>query len=185
MCAPLAPLGSKRMLRGGGSMASNVDDADKLAPWQIAVEGSFWAIFGEVDTEFFDAYVPYGQPVLFLYTVVASIVLVNLLVAMFSDTYNKVYSNSEIEYKFQKYSRIFLYMNVVHRIPPPFNVAVVGPQVLVHYITSMCTGPHRHASASSTATFPIEAATCSAVSPCSFAAMSYELLSITASVWSP
>ena len=40
--------------------------------------------------------VPFGQEVLFVYVLVASIVLVNLLVAMFSDTYVKVTANSEV-----------------------------------------------------------------------------------------
>ena len=55
----------------------------------------------------------------------ASIILVNLLVAMFSDTYNRILENAEVEYKFQKYNRIFLYTNIVTSIPPPFNLPIV------------------------------------------------------------
>ena len=124
-----------RMLKNSGGSA--VSDEPVEQNWLQAIDITFWAIFGEVDTDFFDAKVPYGQPVLFLYTVVASIVLVNLLVAMFADTYNKVFQNSEIEYKFQKYSRIFMYMNIATRVPPPFNVAIVGPELLLHYGTKV------------------------------------------------
>ena len=65
--------------------------------------------------------------------------LVNLLVAMFTDTYNKVFNNSEIEYKYQKYARIFLYKNVAHRIPPPFNVFILLPQLMAHYLVEWST----------------------------------------------
>jgi len=44
-----------------------------------------------------------------------------------------VFKNSEIEYKYQKYARIFLYQNVAHPIPPPFNLVIVLPQLIAHW----------------------------------------------------
>ena len=61
------------------------------------------------------------MPILFMYALVSSIVLVNLLVAMFSDTYATVKSNSEIEFRFQKKYMVFLYQVMApdsHRVPP-------------------------------------------------------------------
>jgi len=108
-------------------------------PWQKSVIACFWAIFGEVEIDHFDAHVPLGQPVLFLYTVVMSIVLVNLLIAMFTETYQKVMHKSEIEYKFQMCNQIFIYKNVAQAIPPPFNLALVLPQLIGEFCCS-CGG---------------------------------------------
>ena len=76
----------------------------------------FWGIFGEFDLAFYEEHVPFGPPVLFVYLTTASIVLVNLLVAMFADTYATIKANSELEFRFQKYNRIFLYQRIVHPV---------------------------------------------------------------------
>ena len=62
---------------------------------------------------------------LFVYVVISSIVLVNLLIAMFSDTYVKIKANSELEFLYQKYNRVFLYQSVVKATPPPFNAPLL------------------------------------------------------------
>ena len=76
-----------RMLAaGGGNQASSNLYNSNLVPWHQAVLTVFWAVFGEFDRKYFDLKIPFGQPVLFVYILVSSIILVNLLVAMFSDT---------------------------------------------------------------------------------------------------
>lgn len=58
----------------------------------------FWSIFGEFDLEKTEDRAPFGAPLLFIYGVVVSIVLVNLLVAMFADSYARIKARSETEY---------------------------------------------------------------------------------------
>ena len=60
--------------------------------------------------------------VLWIYVMVASVSLVNLLVAMFSDSDSRIKPISEVEFKCQKYEQIFQYLFVMHPIPPPFNL---------------------------------------------------------------
>ena len=51
-----------------------------------AVTMPFWAVFGEFDIEELERDAPYSSPIMWVYVLVSNIVLVNLLVAMFSDT---------------------------------------------------------------------------------------------------
>ena len=86
----------------------------------------FWALFGELDLDQIEATMPNGGPLaMWLYIFLSSIVMVNLLVAMFAETYTRVKDNSEIEYRFQKCLRIFTYRHVAHSLPPPFNLYLV------------------------------------------------------------
>ena len=59
-----------------------------------------------------------------------TIVLVNLLIAMFSDTYTSIQSAAETEYRLQKAARTYLYRNVVLAVPPPLNF----PYVFYHTV---------------------------------------------------
>ena len=93
---PLSPPTGRRALHGGGGALSDEHGGDVSGSRGSKAEVlMFWAIFGEFDLDFIDENVPFGQPVLFVYALIASIVLVNLLVAMFSDTYTKIKLRSE------------------------------------------------------------------------------------------
>lgn len=50
---------------------------------------------------------------------------VNLLVAMFSETYSRIKTRAELEYLFQKSFRIHHHMNVTHRYAPVLNAPFV------------------------------------------------------------
>lgn len=115
-----------RMLRGGGSGGMPASDFQA----ELLV---FWAIFGEFDLGYIEENVPFGQPVLFAYAFLSTLVLVNLLIAMFSDTYTNVKENSETEYRFQKKHISYLYQNIVHEVPPPFNLTIITPLVYDYY----------------------------------------------------
>eukprot|EP00966_Prymnesium_polylepis_P245498 5679389-Prymnesium_polylepis.2 len=113
-------VGTERMLKDSTSDSGAEEQADREGPW-TSVSAAFWATFGEVDLEFFEAEVPLGQPVLYAYVLVSSIVLVNLLVAM---------GNSELEYRFQQCNSFFLYDKAVLLVPPPFNLPFVLPDLI-------------------------------------------------------
>ena len=93
----------------------------------------FWAMFAEFDLDEL-AKVPFGLPLMWVYVLIANIVLVNMLIAMFSDTYARIKKNALIEYHFQHYMYIFEYQYVVRTLPAPFNF----PLLLWDSCVSMC-----------------------------------------------
>lgn len=90
----------------------------------------FWAVFGEFDMTTWD---PFPAMVLWTYILIGSVSLVNLLVAMFADTFQRVKDNSEREYVYLKYMRLFEYRNVLLRLPPVIN----APFILFDFFSSM------------------------------------------------
>ena len=56
---------------------------------------------------------------------VSNVVLVNLLVAMFSDTYSRVKGKADVEWYYQAYNRLFMHQKVLHVVPPPLNLPLV------------------------------------------------------------
>ena len=83
-----------------------------------------WGVFGELSLLTLKD-IPYSQPLMFLYVLISTVVLVNLLVAMFADTYTRIQSSAEKEYRLQKTARTYLYRNVVLAMPPPLNFPYV------------------------------------------------------------
>lgn len=50
----------------------------------------FWAVFGDFDTTELQEMLPWSSWLVWVYVLISNVVLVNLLVAMFSDTYARV-----------------------------------------------------------------------------------------------
>jgi len=95
----------------------------------------FWAMFAEFDLDEL-AMVPFGLPLMWVYVVIANIVLVNMLIAMFADTYTRIKKNALLEYHFQHYMYIFEYQYVVRTIPPPFNFPLLLWDTCAHMCRS-------------------------------------------------
>eukprot|EP00966_Prymnesium_polylepis_P180590 4182820-Prymnesium_polylepis.1 len=57
-----------------------------------------WALFGEFDIEALETDAPRSAPIMWIYVLVSNVVLVNLLVAMFSDTYSRVKGKADVEW---------------------------------------------------------------------------------------
>ncbi|CAF3342500.1 unnamed protein product [Rotaria sp. Silwood2] len=81
---------------------------------------AYWHIFGEIEAlETFDAN-GYAAFILLLgYMTIVSILLVNLLIAMFSNTFDRLQSNADRIWKFQRYSLVCEYLSRPS-LPPPF-----------------------------------------------------------------
>jgi len=69
---------------------------------------------------------------IWLTTMISAVVMLNLLVAMFADTYTQVQAQSKQIFHYLKYKRIAMYREAVHPVPPPFNL----PILLIHWIPS-------------------------------------------------
>ena len=101
-----------------------------------------WAIFGEFDLELLQD-IPWSAALLWLYTFLSSIVLVNLLVAMFAETYNRVLSEAEQEHRYQKAVRVFQHRHAILALPPPFNLPIIAFFALIALKDSLCSLPAR------------------------------------------
>ncbi|CAF4855404.1 unnamed protein product [Rotaria sp. Silwood1] len=85
---------------------------------------AYWHIFGEIEAlETFDENFKangYAAFILLLgYMTIVSILLVNLLIAMFSNTFDRLQSNADRIWKFQRYSLVCEYLSRPS-LPPPF-----------------------------------------------------------------
>ena len=90
------------------------------APW--------WAIFGDPSPE---RYSWLASILIWVYCLVGNIVLVNMLIAMFADTYTKIASQSEIEYFFLRSTYLYEYQSsAVLSVPPVLNLPLILMAVL-------------------------------------------------------
>lgn len=105
-----------RVQVGNFSVPTNPFDSDGAAslPW--------WAVFGEFQP---DLYNPLVAAVTWIYSFIACIVLVNLLVAMLSSTFDQVRSASEVEYSFLKWDRLFKLRHTSTGCPPVLNAPFI------------------------------------------------------------
>jgi len=123
--------GSGDLIRADASRGEALRDftEDEHPTWRVLTIAA-WAIFGNLQLDFVEQYVPYGQPVVFGYAFMVMIVLVNLLVAMFADTYSRITQNSEMEFRFQMKYYTFVYQKIVHALPPPLNLPWILPVLI-------------------------------------------------------
>jgi len=91
-----------------------------------------WSMFGWLEPDRFQS--PLSIFVMFFYVMFVNITLVNLLIAMFSDTYQRVSKNAEREYTFKRFLSLHMYQNVLLAVPPPFNVPYVLWCILVNLL---------------------------------------------------
>ena len=91
----------------------------------------FWSIFGAWNFENFgDSAIYSPAPVaVFVYALFANLALVNLLIAMFSETYSRVKARAEIEYRFENFFRVYAHCHCVHRLPPILNAPSVIAEI--------------------------------------------------------
>lgn len=122
----------------GGALAASplrrlsVADGDDLPLFALPM----WAMFTEIDLEKLNQ-IPFGLATMWAYVLLANVVLVNLLIAMFADTYSRIKKNAHVEYHYQRFLHIFEYNHVVHTLPPPFNI----PYLLWDLATGRYVGP--------------------------------------------
>jgi len=105
-------------------MYASPDEEDPWSPF--STNGNFWAplwlMFGHIPL---NSYNGVSAVVGWVYSFVQCIGMVNLLVAMFADTYNRVQATSAVEYNFLKCHRMFLHRDVLKSVPPPINFPIV------------------------------------------------------------
>ena len=68
---------------------------------------------------------------------VSNVLLVNLLIAMMSETYSSIKENADVEWKFGRVSQVIEAMERTHALPPPFSL----PLMLVRFLWWMISSP--------------------------------------------
>jgi len=114
---------SGRLLRGGG-MSYDPDDPDAAQHELPLLALPLWAMFTDLEPQRF-ASIPFSLPLMYAYVMIANVVLVNLLIAMFADTYARIKSMADVEYHYQRFLPIFEHNHVVSAIPPPFSLPLL------------------------------------------------------------
>ncbi|CAF3539975.1 unnamed protein product [Rotaria socialis] len=103
---------------------------------------AFWQIFGELNAlEIFENnYRPNGYAAfvfLIAYMAIVSILLVNLLIAMFSNTFDRLQSDTDRIWKFQRYSLVREYLSRP-ALPPPFIFFPHVWRLILHLSVCCC-----------------------------------------------
>ena len=113
-----------------GEILSRDELMELSAPFHAngAMWAPLWAIFGDPSPE---RYSWLASILIWVYCLVGNIVLVNMLIAMFADTYTKIASQSEIEYFFLRSTHLYEYQSsAVLSVPPVLNLPLILMAVL-------------------------------------------------------
>ncbi|CAF1106758.1 unnamed protein product, partial [Didymodactylos carnosus] len=113
---------------------------------------AYWQIFGELKIldEFEDSYKATGYTVFVLlsaYMAIASVLLVNLLIAMFSNTFDRLQTDTDRIWKFQRFSLVYEYLTRPS-LPPPLIIfshlwrfGIWSWDVTTHDVCAICRTP--------------------------------------------
>ena len=113
---------------------------DESAQPYHALTIPIWAMFGEFDLQWTSDYSGLvGQVTLWIYVLVSNVLLVNLLIAMMSDTYQEIKENADIEWKFSRVSSILEAIERTYPVPPPFSF----PFLLARFVRWLMFGAFR------------------------------------------
>ena len=108
--------------------AANFEEVTNHRPSSIP----FWSLLGDFDLEHMYQWLTKGSPaeymvpaLLFVYTFFSTILLVNLLIAQMSSTYEEVRDDSELFWQFERVGLIREYKDNRDPLPPPLNALYI------------------------------------------------------------
>ncbi|XP_065838952.1 short transient receptor potential channel 4-like isoform X2 [Oscarella lobularis] len=119
---------------GAAEDASVPDDVSGMWP---SVKILFWSLFGLIDLESFEAdrgaETAVGMTLLALWLVLAVIVLLNMLIALISNAFQRVQDNADIEWKFAR-------AVIIHDITksPPIPIPINILHLIALLLSNMC-----------------------------------------------
>lgn len=111
--------------------ALSKDEITSIFNWQDSLGGLWaplWALFTNFDPARYDWMV---SVMMWCYLLLSSVALVNLLVAMFADTYNKISEEAENEYVFLRCKRLFEFKDSVLPLPPVLNLPIIFRDIAI------------------------------------------------------
>ncbi|CAH1777718.1 unnamed protein product [Owenia fusiformis] len=111
------------------------------------IQTLYWAIYGLVDLEHFALQEKHeftqllGKLMFGVYSAIAIVVLLNMLIAMMSNSYHSIVDQADTEWKFARSKLWMSYFEEGGTVPPPFNI-IPTPKtiwyILVWFKTRMC-----------------------------------------------
>ncbi|KAL1527371.1 hypothetical protein AB1Y20_016041 [Prymnesium parvum] len=110
----------------------------ELATWESTgpFQLPFWAMFGEfgelADVSEHGSWP--GTALLWSYTFVSQVLMVNLLIAMMTETYQNIKQNADDEWKFRRVFIVDEFMGTVFHWPAP----VSSPMLIAQLLSSLC-----------------------------------------------
>ncbi|XP_076044385.1 transient receptor potential isoform X2 [Oratosquilla oratoria] len=106
--------------------------------WETS-QSLFWASFGLVELDVFDltgvgSFTRFWAMLMFgSYCMINVIVLLNLLIAMMSNSYNRISERSDTEWKFARTKLWLSYFEDGGTVPPPFNI-IPTPKGMMRFL---------------------------------------------------
>ncbi|CAH1777715.1 unnamed protein product [Owenia fusiformis] len=107
----------------------------------------YWAIYGLIDLEHFELQEEHvftellGKLMFGVYSAIAIVVLLSMLISMMSNSYNHITDQADTEWKFARSKLWMSYFEEGGTVPPPFNI-IPTPKtiwyILVWFKTRMC-----------------------------------------------
>ncbi|XP_044175027.1 LOW QUALITY PROTEIN: short transient receptor potential channel 4-like [Acropora millepora] len=114
----------------------------------------FWNVFGMTElgdlntSEEFVITQYAGEVLLALYAIASLLVAINMLIAMMSNTYQRVADDADIQWKFSRTRMWMPYLDEGNVMPPPFNL-IPPPRVVINFCQRLLShGCHRQRSGS-------------------------------------
>lgn len=108
--------------------------------WAQGISWAFWSVLGGVDPEALQRAEHLGGPLkwlslalLYIMTLGSNIMLVNLLIAIMNNTYNRYQEASKSHYAYLRVDAV-LDLDYVSSLPPPFNLIPELQRVLMPYL---------------------------------------------------
>ncbi|GMS89249.1 hypothetical protein PENTCL1PPCAC_11424, partial [Pristionchus entomophagus] len=107
------------------------------------VETLFWSIFGLVDLEHFNIFDDHyisewtGKTIFGSYCCCSIIVLLNMLIAMMSNSYSYICNQADVEWKFARSKLWMEYFDDTATVPPPFNM-IPSPKSFYYVLKWIC-----------------------------------------------
>ena len=99
-----------------------------------ALHTPMWAMFGELGDPNMGSSLQ--ASVLWTYVMLSNVLLVNLLIAMMNDTYQKISEKADIEWKFGRTNAILEAVERSYPVPPPFSL----PFMVGRFVLWVCSG---------------------------------------------
>ena len=113
-------------------------------PVEKTIAGSLWAMYGEFYTDYFIEYSGMlGEVLLWIFALVSNVLLVNLLIAMMSETYQKIKDKADVEWKFGRVNSVLEAVERTHPVPPPFSVPLMLFRFVKWILGKTCYGDDR------------------------------------------
>merc|ERR1712185_596033 len=84
----------------------------------------------------------FGEATLWIFAMLSNVLLVNLLIAMMSETYQKIKRSADVEWKFGRVNSVLEAVERTHPMPPPFSAPLMLVRFLQWLVVGRCAGAH-------------------------------------------